>query len=185
MRIGRRRRRTEETRSFEPDADALESLPLPFPGRTILYVIIGLISAAALWASLSRVDRVVTAAGRLVTTAPKAVVQPLETSIVKALHVQVGDRVKAGQVLATLDPTFLAADFATLAANRERAAARIARLEAELAGRDYRPSKPGQAAVSQRSIHEHKRAAMNARLTSFDRKADELRAGKSAKSGDT
>ncbi len=178
MTIGRRRRRTDETRSFEPDADALEALPLPFPGRTILYLMIGLISAAALWASLSRIDRVVTAPGRLVSTAPKAVVQPLETSIVKALHVRVGDRVKAGQVLATLDPTFLAADFATLAANRQRIAAQIARLDAELAGKDYRPAKPGQASESQRSIHEHKRAAMNARMTGFDRKADELRAGK-------
>lgn len=177
MRIGRRRR-IDETRPFEPDADALESLPLPFPGRTILYLMMGLILAAVLWASLSHVDRVVTAPGRLVTTAPKAVVQPLETSIIKALHVREGDRVKAGQVLATLDPTFLAADFATLAANRERVAAQIARLEAELAGKDYRPSKRSEAADSQRSIHEQKQATMTARLTSFDRKADELRAGK-------
>lgn len=181
MRLGRRRRtaRAEEAvRVFKPDADALESLPLPFPGRTLLYVMIGLVAAGVAWASLSKVDRVVTAKGRLVTSAPRIVIQALETSIIKELHVKAGDRVRAGQLVASLDPTFVGADVTALTAQRERVLAQIERLEAEIGGREYLPRHEGTEGALQRSIDEQKRAEMEARLRSFDRKADEMRAAK-------
>ena len=180
MKLGRRRTaRAEETiRVFKPDADALESLPLPFPGKTLLYVIIGLVVAGVVWASLSNVDRVVTAKGRLVTTAPRIVIQALETSIIKDLHVKAGDRVRAGQLVASLDPTFVGADITALTAQRKRVHAQIERLEAEVEEREYLPQREGTETGLQRSINEQKRAEMEARLRSFDRKADEMRAAK-------
>ena len=180
MRLGRRRTaRAEETiRVFKPDADALESLPLPFPGKTLLYVIIGLVVAGVVWASLSNVDRVVTAKGRLVTTAPRIVIQALETSIIKDLHVKAGDRVRAGQLVASLDPTFVGADITALTAQRKRVHAQIERLEAEVEEREYLPQREDTETGLQRSINEQKRAEMEARLRSFDRKADEMRAAK-------
>lgn len=180
MKPGRRRtaRAEEAVRAFKPDADALESLPLPFPGKTLLYVMIGLVAAGVAWASLSEVDRVVTAKGRLVTSAPRIVIQALETSIVKELHVRAGDRVRAGQLVASLDPTFVGADVTALTAQRGRVLAQIERLEAEVEGREYLPRHEGTEDALQRSIHEQKRAEMEARLRSFDRKADEMRAAK-------
>ena len=180
MKLGRRRtaRAEEAIRVFKPDADALESLPLPFPGKTLLYVIIGLVVAGVVWASLSNVDRVVTAKGRLVTTAPRIVIQALETSIIKDLHVKAGDRVRAGQLVASLDPTFVGADITALTAQRKRVHAQIERLEAEVEEREYLPQREGTETGLQRSINEQKRAEMEARLRSFDRKADEMRAAK-------
>ena len=174
----RRASRAEAVRAFKSDADALESLPLPFPGRTLLYLVIGLVAAAVAWASLSSVDRIVVAQGRLVTTAPRIVVQALETSIIKELHVKEGDRVRGGQLLATLDATFVTADITALSSQRERVTAQIERLGAEVADRDYRPVHENTATGLQVSIHRHKRAEVNARLTSFDRKTDELHATK-------
>ena len=180
MRLGRRRtaRAEEAVRVFKPDADALESLPLPFPGKTLLYVVIGLVLAGVAWASLSNVDRVVTAKGRLVTTAPRIVIQALETSIIKDLHVKAGDRVRAGQLVASLDPTFVGADVTALTAQHERVLAQIERLEAEVEEREYLPRHEGKESALQRSINEQKRAEMEARLRSFDRRADEMRASK-------
>ena len=175
---GRRDSRAEAVRAFKSDADALESLPLPFPGRTLLYLVIGLVVAGVAWASLSSVDRIVVAQGRLVTTAPRIVVQALETSIIKELHVKEGDRVREGQLLATLDATFVTADITALTSQRERVTAQIERLEAEIAELDYRPVHENAATDLQLSIHRHKRAEMKARLTSFDRKTDELHATK-------
>jgi hypothetical protein len=43
---------------------------------------------------------------------PNTVLQPLETAQIAALHVQPGQIVKKGQVLAVLDPTFINADLA-------------------------------------------------------------------------
>ena len=176
MKPGRRDAREETIRGFKPDADALESLPLPFPGRTLLYLVIGLVLAAIAWASLSNVDRIVTASGRLVTTAPRIVIQTLETSIIKSMHVKVGDRVRAGQTLATLDSTFVTADITALTSQRVRVLAQIERLEAEVHERDHRPAHVNAETDLQRSIYEHKRAEMTARLTSFDRKTDEMQA---------
>jgi HlyD family secretion protein len=58
-----------------------------------------------------RLDRVVTtSAGQIVTTDPAIVLQALDASIITSLDVQEGERVERGQLLATLDPTFAAAD---------------------------------------------------------------------------
>ena len=172
----RRGARAQALRAYLPDADALESLPLPFPGRTLLYLVIGLVAAAVAWSCLSNVDRIVVAKGRLVTTVPRIVIQPLETSIIKTLHVKVGDRVRAGQLLATLDATFVTADITALTAQRERLTAQRERLEAEVAELEYHPVHANPETALQHSIHQHKRAEMAARLTSFDRRSDELRA---------
>jgi hemolysin D len=101
-----------------------------------------LIVAAVIWASLSTVDQIVTAQGKLVTTQPKLVVQPLETSVIRGIEVAVGDVVKRGHALATLDPTFPKADVDALRTRITAFDAAIERLKAELDGRDFTPPDP-------------------------------------------
>ena len=57
-------------------------------------------------------------------------IQPLETGVVRAIHVQDGDHVKAGQVLIELDPTQTAADSDRLASDLTQAKLDVARLTA-------------------------------------------------------
>jgi hemolysin D len=64
--------------------------------------------------SIIKVDKVVTAQGKVVARAPTIVVQPLETAIVRSIEVHEGETVHAGQILARLDPTFAAADLEAL-----------------------------------------------------------------------
>ena len=71
---------------------------------------LALIASAVGWAMVSQVDMIVTAQGKLITTRPNLVVQPLETSVIREIHVKAGDRVNKGDLLATLDPTFSQAD---------------------------------------------------------------------------
>jgi hemolysin D len=58
-----------------------------------------------LWSILGKVDIVAVAPGRIIVSDRTKVIQPLEASVVKAVLVKDGDRVKAGQVLVELDPT--------------------------------------------------------------------------------
>src|ERR1700756_1419985 len=95
-----------EAVNFQPDAVMIEERPLPWFARSVVYVIVLFVVSAATWASLSQVDRVVPPRGKLITIDPRMVVQPLETAVVHSIDVGVGDTVKAGDVLATLDPTF-------------------------------------------------------------------------------
>ena len=119
---------------FLPDADEIERRPLPPAARITLYALFAMIVLFIIWASVFKVDRVVVAKGRLVTLLPNIVVQPLETSVIQSIDVQVGQVVKKGQKLATLDSTFAAADEAQLRSHIESLDNQTERLKSELAG---------------------------------------------------
>ncbi|MBV1694184.1 MAG: HlyD family type I secretion periplasmic adaptor subunit [Hyphomicrobiales bacterium] len=120
--------------SFQPDAVAIELDPLPRSARIVLPTIVLALAAAITWAALAEVDRIVTATGKLVTREPLIVLQSLETAVVRQLDVQVGDRVRAGQVVAVLDPTFAGADLSASRAEVAILDAQMARVRAEMSG---------------------------------------------------
>ncbi len=122
---------------FQSDAVELEERVPPRVARLTLYGITALIASAIVWASLSEIDEVVVAPGKLITTEPTIVVQPIETSIVRTIDVAQGDTVRAGQVLATFDPTFSQADVDLQRAKFAALDAQANRLAAELNGDDY------------------------------------------------
>ncbi|MBV8589639.1 MAG: HlyD family type I secretion periplasmic adaptor subunit [Acetobacteraceae bacterium] len=125
---------------FQPDAVEIEARTPPRIARVTLYMVIALIVAAVSWASLASVDEIVTAPGKLITTHPNLVVQPLETSVIRDIRVAVGDLVHKGDVLATLDPTFSQSDVSELRERISALDAEINRLEAELNNRDFAAS---------------------------------------------
>jgi len=99
-----------DEREFLPAAlEVLETPPSPAGRATAL--IIGLFFLIAVsWAFLGKVDVLATATGRLLPAGKIKVVQPLDTGLVRAIHVQDGDHVRAGQLLIELDPTSTGAD---------------------------------------------------------------------------
>jgi len=122
---------------FQSDAAEIEQLTPPRLGRVTLYCVVALIAAAITFACVSRVDMIVTAQGKLITTNPNLVVQPLETSVIREIPVKAGDFVNRGDVLAVLDPTFSQADLAQLRGRLAGLDATIDRLRAELDGTEY------------------------------------------------
>jgi HlyD family secretion protein len=122
---------------FQPDAVEIEERAPPRVARMTLYCVVALIVAAVVWASVSRVDTIVTAQGKLIAISPNVVLQPLETSVVRNIHAKVGDLVRRGQPLATLDPTFSQADVDQLRTRVIALDANINRLNAELNGEDF------------------------------------------------
>jgi len=134
-----------------------------------LYTVTALIIAAVTWASLASIDEVVVARGKLVTTKPTIVVQPIETSIVRSIDVQPGDVVKAGQVLATLDATFSQADVDRRLTEYASLDAQVKRMEAELQGRDYAAeagSSPDEQLQVQ--VYTQRKAFHDAQMQNFD-----------------
>lgn len=120
---------------FLPDADEIERRPLPRSARITVHVLLAALISFLLWASLSETDLVVTARGRLITPLPNIVVQPLETAIIQGIDVRVGQVVKKGERLATLDPTFTEADETQLRSRLHSLENQLARLETELSGK--------------------------------------------------
>jgi hemolysin D len=122
---------------FQSDAVELEERVPPKIARLTLYGVTALIVSAVIWASVSKIDEVVIAPGKLITTRPTIIVQPLETSIIRTIDVSTGDVVRAGQTLATLDATFSQSDVDQQHAKFEALDAQVKRIEAELSGADY------------------------------------------------
>ena len=103
-----RRPKDQTEIDFLPDADAIERGPLPRFVQLTLHLLVLTLVGFIVWASVSPIDKVVIAHGRLVNPLPNIVLQPLDTSIIQSIDVRVGQIVKKGQLLATLDPTFSA-----------------------------------------------------------------------------
>jgi hemolysin D len=119
---------------FLPDADAIERSPLPPWLRITLHLLAGALVTFVLWASFSDVEKIVSARGRLVNPMPNVVVQPLETGIILSIDVRIGQVVKKGERLASLDPTFSHADESQLRARLRSLDNQAQGLEAELNG---------------------------------------------------
>jgi len=117
---------------FLPDPDAIERRPLGGLTRVLLLLLSGMLVAAVLWASFSEIDEIVTAPGKVVSAVPNLTVQPLETAIIRTIHVKPGQTVRKGAPLASLDPTFAVADQTQLKGLIERYDARAVRIRSEL-----------------------------------------------------
>ncbi|MEX5217855.1 MAG: HlyD family type I secretion periplasmic adaptor subunit [Nitrospira sp.] len=110
-----------------------DSPPSPI-GRVILWTIIASFAVGVLWASLSRIDIVAVAPGKIIPSGHTKTIQPLEVGVVAAIHVQDGQIVKQGEILIELDPTQNRAD-RDRAVNEYRAAIiEAARLRAVISG---------------------------------------------------
>jgi hemolysin D len=116
---------------FQMPSTAITTAQVPRSARGILWVIASMLAAILLAMGLIPVDRVVTAQGRVVSRSPTLVLQALEAAIVRSIDVHEGQTVKAGQVLARLDPTFAAADVGALVAQVSSLQAQVSRLRAE------------------------------------------------------
>jgi HlyD family secretion protein len=167
--------------AFQPDAVMIEERPLPWLARSVVYIVVLLVASAAVWASVSKVDRVVTARGKLITVDPLMVVQPLETGVIRTMDAGVGDFVKAGAVLATLDPTFTEAE---QLADQERLASMTAeaqRLEAEIYGRPFPPAAVEDSLQAkylklQAAVYAHRQAEYRAAVAANDADAERIQA---------
>ena len=126
--------RSHSEREFLPAALEIIETPASPAGRSIAGAIIAFFVLALSWAVLGWVDIVATAPGKIVPTGRSKVIQPLDSGIVHAIHVQNGQMVKAGDLLIELDPTESEADRNRLADELLAARLEAARLEAMLSG---------------------------------------------------
>ncbi|MCF8034711.1 MAG: HlyD family type I secretion periplasmic adaptor subunit [Desulfarculaceae bacterium] len=127
---------------FLPDSEAILASRPPRTVKWVPILLALLLLSALAWAYFSKVDRLVTARGKLISTTPVMVVQPLERSIIRSLDARMGQIVQKGQLLATLDPTFAESDIARLRGELAVVKVRLKRLEAELGGKPFPAGDP-------------------------------------------
>ena len=168
--------RGQDELAFLPAAlEIVETPPSPL-GHAIGVTIIAMFSVALAWACFGHIDIVATATGKTVPSGRTKVVQPFETGVVRAIHVQDGQPVTAGEVLIELDPTINEAERNHLRSDLATVQLDIARLKAVL-GDDPDPSaafRPPEEAnrtlvAMQRQLLIHQVDEQRAKLAALDR----------------
>ena len=171
---------------FESDTREVETRPDPPLARATVWLLALMIVSLTVWGTFSYLDKVVSARGSIVSVEPSIVVQPLETSIIKTLKVNIGDVVRAGQELATLDPTFVQSDVSQIETRLRSITALIARVDAELSDHSFAPvdlaTNPDSAL--QFSIWQERKTQYTAQLRQFEQKTASLRANMAGRQGD-
>ena len=163
-------------REFQSETEAIRQVPEPPVIKLTLYVLTAFVAIAVIFMFLTKLDRVATSqGGKIVPVGQVNVFQALDTSLIKSIDVREGDEVASGQLLATLDPTFAAADANQLRLQIASLEAQSAREEAELSGqapafpaRDESDSR--NYAALQQALYEQRHAQYNAQIASFDAK---------------
>ena len=120
--------------AFANDIRAAVDLRTPRTSRMLLIATLALFAVALIWAYFAVLDEVKRGNGRVVPSRSMQVVQSLEGGIVTEILVQEGAIVREGQPLMRIDDTGFAAQFGEVRERRGAMAARVARLEAEVAG---------------------------------------------------
>ena len=152
---------------FQSPDEALERRRLSPLVFVTFGVIMTLIVAVVLWASLSIIDTTLSARGRLTTSVPTISVQATDNSVVKNIHVAVGQHVKAGQVLVTLDETYAKADLARAEIEFNQLSAKIDRLQAEI-NQDGKAALPRLNDKIQREVFLNRLKEYTSRIASYD-----------------
>ena len=122
--------------AFANDIRAAVELRTPRTARMLLWATLSLLAVGLIWANFAILDEVKRGNGRVVPSRQMQVVQTLEGGIVGAILVGEGDIVQAGEPLMRIDDTKFASEFGEVRERRAAMAARVARLEAEVQGRD-------------------------------------------------
>ncbi|HYD55877.1 MAG TPA: HlyD family type I secretion periplasmic adaptor subunit [Burkholderiales bacterium] len=159
-----------EVAAFEPDFVQIEQgRPPPFL-RWAGYSVAAFVVAAIIWSAFAFTDTTVSGTGRITASVPNVAILPFDSGIVRQVHVRVGESVRRGQVLATLDPTLSQADLAATRSQLVSTEAQVRRLEAELgrqAGvKSFSPD-PAEDGL-QRQLYGARMAQLQATLTSHD-----------------
>jgi membrane fusion protein, hemolysin D len=160
---------------FLSPSTAMVEMPVPRAARGLIWVVASMFAAWVAALGLIHIDRVITAAGRVVSKAPTIVVQPLDTAIVRSIEVREGQEVRSGDLLARLDPTFAVADVDALQARVASFRAEVSRLQAELEERPFGYSGPDSQLTLQAAIYAQRSSERAAKLESYRQKIDSLK----------
>jgi HlyD family secretion protein len=173
---------------FQPALLQVQGRPPAPLGRSVLYVLLGLVAAALAWAALSKLDIVAVAEGKLVPAGYLKIVQPSEQGVIKEIFVREGELVREGQVLMRMDTALLAADGRALTTEYHTKRLALRRIEAQLGGKplagdaDDPPGLYAQVAAQYAANVAAYRSALEQERSVLDRARNDLAAAKEVRS---
>ena len=171
----------DEAVEFLPDAIEIKNEKLPLWARYSVLFALAFFLAAVLWASLSKVDVVVKATGKITSDKLNIVMKPRESSVIKRLLVRVGDVVEKDQLLVTFDPTITKADVERIRREVSVLTPRYERFLAEAEGRPYEPKEDTPYTREQRIIYRQRQDYYQSRIRNFNEQLKQIEASRKSR----
>ena len=128
----------DETEFLPSILEVTETPPSPV-GRAVLWTLVALLVAGAIWVCVGDVDEVAVANGKVIPVGNVKVVQSQNKGSIKELDVKEGDYVEEGQTLLVLDTTKTQADVDQLKKQAAYYGLTVARLQAEMQNAPFTP----------------------------------------------
>ena len=167
---------------FRDDFTEVDELRLPFWARSTLYLLTTVFIILVAWACIAKIDKIVRAPGKFVSTGHEIVIRPLVDSIVSSIDVHLGQVVHKGQKILTLDPTFAQSDLDQVKIKIEAAKAIIYRANCELNHETFTVPEDDQNGtyLLQYNIYKQRTSEFKAKVQSYQSQI--LSAGESSRS---
>jgi hemolysin D len=120
----------EHEAEFLPAALALQAKPVSPAGRWVARILMLLVASAVVWSVFGEIDIIVDAQGRVVPSSRTKTVTAMEVGVVRAIYVEEGQSVKAGQTLLQLDTRASESDRDKAIGDQQAALMQVARSRA-------------------------------------------------------
>jgi hemolysin D len=138
----------EHEAQFLPAALALQAKPVSPAARLLAAVIMSLITVVIAWSVLGKIDIIVNAQGKIIPSGYSKTIASVDVASVRALYVEEGQQVRAGDVLVELDTSASDAERDKATGDRAMALLQVARANAliaaiEIGGAPRLPPVPG------------------------------------------
>ncbi|ACZ12012.1 HlyD family type I secretion periplasmic adaptor subunit [Sulfurospirillum deleyianum] len=169
-----------DVHEFQPLLVEIEDRPLNPLGRSILWIIFGVIFFGIMWLSFAKIDIVVSARGKVVPSGEIKVLQPIETGVISKILVKEGEHVEKDQVLMQIDPSVTQTSLASKEKDLIVHTLENERLSALVENRKPKWSKfehLDQALLrEQKDLHSHQRDSLSASKSQYAMKKSQARA---------
>jgi HlyD family secretion protein len=160
---------------FQSPTAAVIATPLPPIARSTSHVLTALVALLILIGSTMKFDQHVVATAVMSSSAPDFSVQAFNSSsILRNIPVHPGQIVKAGQVVATLDPTYTSADLIGLTQQQQNYAAQVAQLQAQEDGKPYVPDPNNPYSALQVQTYNQQMGQYNYTVQNYEQQINQL-----------
>ena len=178
--MNKNKRVSQSDLGFLSDRNAALMLKAPRGGRILLWAVLAFFICAFIWASLTELDEVTVGEGKVIPSSQVQVIQNLEGGILKEINVRVGQRVKAGDLLMTIENTEALSTLRERQAEEMNLRARAIRLGAEATGK--MPEFPSlisdeypELVARETSLYQNRAASLAANQSIFDQQIKQRR----------
>ena len=128
--FGLKKEKIKDIHEFHPLNIEIEDRPINPLGRSILWIVVSIMTFGVLWLIFAKIDVVVSARGQVIPTGEIKILQPIETGVISKINIKEGDYITKGQVLMQIDPSVTETSLDTKERNLEVLNLQIIRLEA-------------------------------------------------------